>query len=84
MSGDDDVFAAIALMRSQLRRVRNDIIQLERIGMDVGPAQGSLDRLQAKLDLLLDERDARAGTARRKYPRNRNRPAANRQPDKGK
>ncbi|WNV12826.1 hypothetical protein [Tardiphaga sp. 709] len=81
---EDDVLAAIALVRSQMRRVRNDIIQLQRIGIDIGPSQSSLDRLQGKLDLLLDERDALAGDARRKYPRNRKRPAANRRPNKAK
>jgi hypothetical protein len=71
-----DVNAAIELVRSQMRRLRNDIIQFAKVGLDATALTESLAIFQSKLDDLKDERDLLLGDTRRKYLRIRKKPAS--------
>jgi hypothetical protein len=73
----DDNKAAIKLVRFQMRRLQGDMIQLRKHGLDVGPTEESLAKLQVKLDGLMDERE-RLNVDGRRYYRDRKRPAPKR------
>jgi hypothetical protein len=60
--------AEIERMRRQLQRQRKEIRALQRAGIPTKSAEELLERMQAKIDSLCDERDRQRREQSVKYP----------------
>lgn len=64
----DALRSEIEHMRRQIARQRKEIRDLQRAGISTVSAEALLDRMLAKVDQLVSERDRQVGEQRRKYP----------------
>lgn len=60
----DDLRKDIAYRRRQCDRQQREILQLQRLGIHTADAEALLQRMQARVDQLCEERDQKRGEQR--------------------